>query len=635
MRMIPALVALVVLPIAAAIAVSPEPAAKSPADDPTFQNKAPPSSAMGGEQIFDQYCAKCHLGQVAKAPHRMFLQMMAPDAIQAAMDTGIMRAQAIGLTESQKAQVATWLGGEHAAPPLPAPTCSGQAAYFDTRQAPAASGWGITPENTRHIAGATAGLAAADVPRLKVKWAFAFPNAQRARSQPAIGYGAVYVGSQNGTVYALDAETGCVRWTFRASAEVRTAVVIEPPAAASARHATPMVYFGDLIARVYALDAFTGQLRWVVKADDHPNATVTAAPVLHDGRLYVSVSSLEVTSAADPSYECCTFRGSLLALDALTGATRWKSYTIPEAPREVGRTKIGTRILAPSGAPVWNSAVVDTRRGALYVGTGENYSTPAGDTSDAILAFRMSDGEMLWHAQKTRGDAWNVACMLKDNPNCPPEDGPDFDFGAASMLSRRAGAPDLLLSGQKSGMVYGTDPDARGRIVWSQRVGRGGIQGGVHFGMASDGERLYVPISDMRDEHNGKTYSEPSRAGLYALDPATGRFLWSTPADDVCGDRPFCDPGISASITSIPGVVFAGHMDGRLRGYDATTGKVVWEVDTTQSWKTVSGEVAHGGSFGGGAGPMVVGGTLYAVSGYGIYFHMPGNVLLAFSPDGR
>ena len=158
MRWITALAALVVLPIAAAIAVSPEPTAKSPADDPTFQNKAPPSSSMGGEQIFDQYCAKCHLGQVAKAPHRMFLQMMAPDAIQAAMDTGIMRAQAIGLTESQKAQVATWLGGEHAAPPLPAPTCSGQAAYFDTRQAPAASGWGITPENTRHIAGATAGL---------------------------------------------------------------------------------------------------------------------------------------------------------------------------------------------------------------------------------------------------------------------------------------------------------------------------------------------------------------------------------------------------------------------------------------------------------------------------------------------
>ena len=635
MRRITALAALVALPIAAAIAVSPEPAAKSPADDPTFQNKAPPSSATGGEQIFDQYCAKCHQGQVAKAPHRMFLQMMAPDAIQAAMDTGIMRAQAVGLTESQKAQVATWLGGEHAAPPLPAPTCTGKAAYFDTRQAPAASGWGITPENTRFIDGATAGLAAADVPKLKLKWAFAFPNAQRARSQPAVGYGAVYVGSQNGTVYALDSETGCVRWTFRATAEVRTAVVIEPPAAASTRHATPMVYFGDLIARVYALDAYTGQLRWVVKADDHPNATVTAAPVLRDGRLYVSVSSLEVTSAADPNYECCTFRGSLLALDAVTGATQWKSYTIPETPREVGRTKVGTRILAPSGAPVWNSAVVDVKRGALYVGTGENYSTPAGDTSDAILAFRMSDGQMLWHAQKTRGDAWNVACMLKDNPNCPPEDGPDFDFGAASMLFRRPGSPDLLLSGQKSGMVYGTDPDAHGRIVWSQRVGRGGIQGGVHFGMASDGEKLFVPISDMKDEHNGKTFTDPSRAGLYALDPTTGKFIWSTPADDVCGDRKFCDPGISASITAIPGVVFAGHMDGRLRGYDAATGKVVWEVDTTQPWKTVSGEVAHGGSFGGGAGPMVVGGTLYAASGYGIYFHMPGNVLLAFSPEGR
>jgi polyvinyl alcohol dehydrogenase (cytochrome) len=609
--------------------------ARSPAEDPTFQNKSAPAGAAGGEVVFDQYCAKCHLGQVAKAPHKMFLQMMAPDAILASMDTGIMRSQAEMLSDAQKQGVAVYLGGEHAAPARPAPQCSGKAGYFDTRRAPAASGWGITPTNARYIEADVSRLPAADLGKLKLKWAFAVPGAQRMRSQPAVAFGAVYMGSQNGTVYALDEDTGCVRWTYRASAEVRTAIVVESPESARARNSTPLVFFGDLIARVYALDAFTGQLKWVQKADDHPNATITAAPALYDGTLYVSVSSLEVTSAADPKYECCTFRGSVLALDPVTGTQRWKAYTIAQAPREVSRTSAGTRVLAPSGAPVWNTPTIDAKRGVLYVGTGENYSSPAGDTSDAQIAFRLADGAMVWHAQKTKGDAWNVACMLKDNPNCPPEDGPDFDFGASSILLSRAGAPDLLLLGQKSGDVFAIDPDERGRLIWRTKVGRGGIQGGVHFGMATDGERLYVPISDMRDEHNGKTFSEPSRAGIYALEPASGKVLWSSPADDACGGREFCDPGISAAITAIPGAVVAGHMDGRLRAYEAATGRVLWQVDTTQPWHTVSGDEARGGSFGGGAGPMIVNGKVFAASGYGIYFHQPGNVLLVFSPDGR
>jgi polyvinyl alcohol dehydrogenase (cytochrome) len=373
-----------------------------------------------GEPLFNQYCSGCHLGQVAKAPHKMFLQMMAPDAIFDALDAGIMRNTAAALTREQKQQVATYLGGDHPVSTAAAPRCTGDAARFDPARHPAASGWGITPENTRHIAGDNAKLALADLPRLELKWAFAFPNAQRARSQPAVAYGAVYVGSQDGTVYALDEETGCVRWTFRAPAEVRTAIIVEPQDAAGRHAGTPLVFFGDLLAHVYAVDAFTGAQRWTFKADDHPNATITGAPTLHDGTLYVPVSSLEVTSAGDPAYECCTFRGAVVALDAATGANRWKAYTIPTPPREVGRTRLGTRILAPSGAPVWNSPAIDAERGLLYVGTGENYSSPANDTSDALIAFRLKDGAMVWHAQKTANDAWNVACMLKDNPNCPP-----------------------------------------------------------------------------------------------------------------------------------------------------------------------------------------------------------------------
>jgi polyvinyl alcohol dehydrogenase (cytochrome) len=617
----------------AAPAAAPE---KKGAGDaaPRFDQKTT-AQEHPGEPLFNQYCASCHLGQVAKAPHKMFLQMMAPDAIYAALDTGIMRSHAEKMSAAERQQLATYLGGDHPLSTLRAPQCTGPAAAFDAGRRPMASGWGITPENTRHIGADDAQLVATDLPALELKWAFAFPNAQRARSQPAVAYGAVYVGSQDGTVYALDEETGCVRWTFRASAEVRTAVIVESPAAARSHAGEPLVYFGDLLARVYAVEAFSGRLRWSYKADDHPNATITGAPSLHDGALYVPVSSLEVTSAADPAYECCTFRGAVVALNALDGGLRWKAYTIPTEPRETGRTRVGTRILAPSGAPIWNSPAIDEKRGVLYVGTGENYSSPANDTSDALIAFRLADGVMVWHAQKTANDAWNVACMLPDNPNCPVENGPDVDFGASTLLLRDSGRGDLLLAGQKSGWVYGVDPDARGKIIWSSRVGRGGIQGGVHFGMASDGVRLYVPISDMVDEHDGRTHKEPSRAGIYALDPRTGAQLWAAPANDVCNGRAFCDPGISAAVTSMPGAVLAGHMDGRLRAYDSASGKVLWEVDTTQEWKTVSGEVARGGSFGGGAGPMIVHGKVFAASGYGLYFHMPGNVLLVFAPRPR
>ena len=322
-----------------------------------------------------------------------------------------------------------------------------------------------------------------------------------------------------------------------------------------------------------------------------------------------------------------------MAIDAATGVTLWKTHTIDEQPKEVGRTGVGTAILAPSGAPVWNSPSIDETRGVLYVGTGENYSSPSNDRSDALLAFDMQSGKLLWHRQKTRGDAWNVACMMANNPNCPVENGPDVDFGAATIVARDRNGRDLLLAGQKSGDVYALDPAQRGQPVWQQKVGRGGIQGGVHFGMALDGQTLFVPISDMSSpEAETHLHAVPSKAGLYAVDIANGKLLWATPANNVCNGRKFCEPGISAAITAIPGAVLAGHMDGRLRAYDSATGRVIWEFDSTQSFKTVSGSTATGGSFGGGAGPIAQDGMLFAASGYGVYFHMPGNVLLAFGP---
>ncbi len=581
-----------------------------------------------GAQVYREHCAVCHEGQVPKAPHKMFLQMMAPDSILAALTSGIMAEQGRPLTPATRRLVSEYLAGQHLEAlrsSHPAPVCTGKAARFDLGQLPAAVGWGH--DNSRFIPADVAQLSREEVPRLELKWAFAFPQAIRARSQPAIAYGAVYVGSQDGTVYALDLATGCVRWSYRASAEVRTAIVL---AGRDDRAGEHRLFFGDVIGHLYSLDALTGKPLWRVKVDEHPNATLTATPTLYAGVLYVPISSLEVTTAADPKYACCTFRGSVVALDAASGAIHWRTYSIDEQPRITRRTRAGTAILAPSGAPVWNSPTIDAARGVLYVGTGENYSTPANDRSDAILAVRLRDGKLLWSRQMSVGDAWNVACMMKDNPNCPVENGPDADFGAGTILVRLSGTRDLLVAGQKNGVVYALDPDGNGRLLWKRQVGRGGVQGGIHFGMAAADGRVFAPVADLRDGHDGRTYDAAPRPGLYALDAATGRLIWSVPAVDSCAGRAFCDPGISAAATAIPGVVFAGHMDGTLRAYDARDGRVLWQFDAAREFRTVSGATGRGGSFGG-AGPAVRAGYLVVNSGYGLYFHMPGNVLLAFA----
>lgn len=596
------------------------------------EKEAPSANAepRSGEAVYAEHCAQCHEGGVPKAPHKMFLEMMAPDAIYASMTEGIMQAQSEMLDDREKQQVAEHLAGTSLAayekPALP-PKCSAEEAEFDFDRPPSSTGWGVSHDNTRFVSSETAGLSAAEVPKLELAWVAAFPNALRARSEPGIAGGSLFVGSQDGTVYALNQETGCLRWTFRASAEVRTAIVVSPWQAGD-EEARPRLYFGDLLARAYAVDAVTGELLWSVKADDHPNATITGTPTLLDDRLFVPVSSLEVTSAADPAYPCCTFRGSVLALDAYDGTVLWKQYTVAAEPAEVGKTSVGTPIIAPSGAPIWNSPSVDAQAGLLFVGTGENYSSPAEGHSDAIIAMDIETGEKRWVFQATEGDAWNVACMLPDaRSNCPEEDGPDYDFGAATLLVD-TGQGKVLVAGQKSGEAFGIDPES-GELLWRQRLGRGGIQAGIHFGMAAMDGRVFVPISDFED---GQQHELPARPGMFAVDAASGDVAWYAKHEDRCGGREFCDPGISAPATAMPGAVFAGAMDGVLRAYDPDSGETLWQYDTAREFEALGGATGLGGSVGGSSGPVIRDGMVYMTSGYGIYFHMPGNVLLAFAP---
>ncbi len=581
-----------------------------------------------GKALYEQHCEQCHGGSVSKAPQLSLLQIMSASSVYRAMDSGIMQEQASALDPGQRRQIAEYLTGQdlddaHEAA-LP-PACSGDAASFDFNQPPNALGWGVQLGNQRNFDSSHTAINAGNISRLRLKWAFAYPDAVRARSQPATAGGAVFVGSQNGTVFALDQATGCLRWTFSTVAEVRTAIVIAPWQ--PGEHKSPLLYFGDLVGNVYAVNAVTGELAWRDRPDDHPSLTLTAAPALHDGRLYVPLSALEVTAAADPGYACCTFRGGVAVYAADTGEKLWTGYTIDEPPREVGKNSVGTPRIAPSGAPIWNTPALDLKRGVMYVGTGENYSSPANDTSDAILALDLADGSIRWRQQMTSGDAWNMGCETEEKINCPPENGPDYDFGAAVIIARTAEGREVLIAGQKSGVVYGLDPDKGGEVLWQKKLGRGGIQGGVHFGMAVDGEVVYVPMSDF---DGGPRWPGEPFPGMYALDVESGEVLWYQRARDVCAGRDLCQPGLSAAASAFPGGVLGGAMDGHLRAYSADDGSVLWDFDSARAFPTVNGVSASGGSFGGGSGPVFAGRRLFVNSGYGIYFHMPGNVLLAF-----
>jgi len=601
----------------------------------TFAESEKATQAHPGEAAYAEHCGGCHDKGVYKTPSKFFLSMIGPENILNSMNGGTMEAYAADIEPELRQAIAEYIAGRKliaGEKPKAPPACDDEHG-FDAGQTPVSLGWGNDRANSRFQPAELGGLTVEDVPSLEVKWAFAYPNAAQARSQPTVAGGAVYFGSQDGTVRALDARTGCLRWAFKANAEVRNAIIISPWSKGD--DPSPTIYFGDLLARAYAVDAITGELRWMAKVDPHPNATITGALALVGDRLFVPVSSLEVVPPADPKYACCTFRGAVVALDARSGEMIWKNYSVDKEPAVVGHNRAGTPIYAPSGAPFWNSPTIDIKRGQLYVGSGENYTSPADGNSDAIFAFDMETGEKRWVSQQTRNDAWNVACIASytdDDANCPVEDGPDYDFAASPILATLEDGREFVVAGQKSGHVAGIDPE-NGQTLWKTPVGRGGIQGGILFGMAAEGGRVYVPISDMfyPEDLERFKFKTPARPGLYAISAENGALLWSSPAPDVCGDLENCDPGIGQAITAIPGAIIAGHFDGRLRIYSSEDGKVLWELNTLRDFDTVSGEKARGGSLMGG-GPMVANGMIYINSGYGMYFHMPGNVLLAIGP---
>ncbi len=541
------------------------------------------------------------------------------------LTSGPMQPQAAGLSMNDRVALATYLTGRAPSGRLsPVPeTNRCQAPYAPADDAgPAWNGWGRELANTRFQS--DPGLTAAEVPRLKLRWAFGY-RATYVYGQPTLVGGRVYVTSSSGRVYSLDAKSGCSYWTFDAPTAVRTAVSV-------ARVGGKLrVAFGDDASFIYLLDADHGRLVWKRRLDPQPSARITGAPAFQGRRLYVPISSLEELTAPMPSYECCKFRGSVAALDVASGRVIWRTYIIAQPPKPYRKNGTGTQLYGPAGGSVWSAPTLDPDHDLLYVGTGNSYTDVATEHTDSILALRMSSGAVMWANQLRPKDNYIVGCdapATAGQGNCPHTLGPDVDFGTSPILRTLASGARVLLTGEKSGRVYALNP-ANGQELWHAQVGVGSSLGGIEWGSAADAERLYAPVSDAA--------AAPGRpGGLVALRLSDGRQLWrAAPPPPLCSWGPRnCLAAQSAAATAIPGVVFSGSEDGHLRAYSSADGRVIWDVDTARVYATVNGVPAAGGSLDNG-GATLVGGMLFVNSGYGRIVGEPGNVLLAFSVDGK
>jgi polyvinyl alcohol dehydrogenase (cytochrome) len=579
-----------------------------------------------GFALFQTHCTVCHGNPaVERAPSPEAIRAMPPERILAALGTGgLMAAQGEALTEPERRSIAEFMSGRPlgsakvgAASAMPN-QCARHPPFEDPASGPLWNGWSTNSANQRFQPAVMARIAARDVPRLKLKWAFGFPSGVSSNAEPTIASGRLYVGSDNGYFYSLDAKTGCVYWSFETGSIIRGASVVGPIAGhAPARFA---VYAGDGHANVLALDAQTGTLLWKVHVDDHFVARITAGLRLYGGKLFVPVSSSEEFAAGTPDYPCCTSRGSVVALDANTGRQIWKAWVIAETPQPYLKQANGVWLYRPAGGAVWNTPTVDPKRHAVYFGTGDATTAPSPPTTDAVMAVDIDTGRTLWSYQATEGDVRIGGCTgAQQSAACPKNNGPDMDIGNSPILVALPNGRRVLLAGTKSADVFALDPDEGGALRY--RVNPTGIEPGGNFrpgapailwGGAADSERMYYGLGT---------------GGLAAMDLATGRVLWRF-RPEASGSSGV--ESLGAAPTVIPGVVFEGSGSGVLYALSAVDGRVLWQFDTARTLQTVNKVAAHGGAIAV-SGAVAVDGMLYVGSGYAVgNGAAAGNLLLAF-----
>ncbi|HEY7797999.1 MAG TPA: PQQ-binding-like beta-propeller repeat protein [Hyphomonadaceae bacterium] len=591
-------------------------------------------AAHPGKAVYDKACGACHNNpEGARAPGLASLRLMRKPSVEYAITIGYMRTQAKNLTANERMQVVDWLalGQPDNSAWIQQAKCKGAPARINASATSTAPTWGVNLSNTRMQTSKQSGLRKQDFANLELAWAAAFPQTPTMRSQPVVVGSTIYVvASDAGRMYALDANTGCAKWQYESPTPLRSSISY-----GEISKGKPVIVAGDATGFVVAVDALNGKQVWRSDVRLHEANRITGTPVIHKGRVYAPLSATEINHAVDEAYECCKAQGAVIAIDLGTGRKIWTGRLMEEA-KQTQKSRVGTQMWGPSGGPIWNTPAIDEKRNLLYVGTGEQNSIPFVDTTDAIVAFDLDTGQRKWVFQATERDLWHYACPR--GANCfGAEQGVtrDVDFGGSVVIGKRADGRDIILAGQKSGDIWALDPDNGGKLIWNIRLSRGGANGGVHWGIATDGSRVFAPMND-----NSQPTEELPLAGvaLHALDVETGKVMWTARGEGDCsGDRKEryagCDRrfGFSPAPLIIDGAVLQGSVDGILRVFDAKTGAELWRYDTMRKFDTVNGVPGNGGSID--SSPYIAAnGMLYVVSGYARFGESPGNVLLAFKP---
>jgi polyvinyl alcohol dehydrogenase (cytochrome) len=594
-----------------------------------------------GKAAYQQYCAACHNQPATRAPALAALRQLSAQTLRFALTEGIMRQQGSAVPREQFEQLIGYLAAADTggADWVAGMMCKPEQRTVDVSQPVAMSMVGTDVRNSRRLSAQQSGLTSADLRNLELAWAIAFPKTASLRTSAVIvGSTLFYSPVQTGKLLALDTHSACVKWAYDAGAPLRSSLSYGDLGGGKLA-----LIFGDARGNVHTVEPKTGTQIWKGEARHDAFGGITGAPVLTGNRIIVPISSSGVGRGADPKYECCEGHGAVVVLDASSGQKLWVAHTMEDAKYTGKVSSTGVKQRGPSGAPIWSTPAVDVQRGLVYAGTGQATSLPATNTSDAVLALDLATGHLKWSFQALARDVWHLGCQFdptKSGPNCPSAADSvlkDYDFGAGIVIGKRRDGRDMLIGGQKSGDLWGLDPDAQGKVLWRQTFGTGTPLGGIHWGLAIDDERVFAPVNDPALPVPGFV----PQPAMHAVDMETGKVLWSKPVQPDCKNGrlerfPLCNEryGLSAAPLVIDKSVVAGALDGRLYIYDAASGDIVWQYDTLRDFPTLNGIEGKGGSIESqsvfaGAGMLFVG------SGYGQFNQAPGNVLLAFRPKGK
>ena len=607
-----------------------------------------------GEKIFDKNCASCHDNPATHAPSREALSGFSKETVLIAQEFGKMQPMAAHLSKLERGLIAIYLAGSAPVDPwIEENRCTASSAGNDRTEY--VGSWGLGGHNRRFVDDEKSGITRDNVGSLELAWSLAFPKVTDMRSQPAIIGDTLYFGDKTGKLYAIDRRSGCIRASNEVLSGIRSAIT-----AITLNDGSKLLVFADSMASIFAVDPDSLEVVWQEAARLYETSVITGSISYHNGRLLVPVSSYEVAVSGSPTHVCCKSHGGVIALDAGSGARLWEWHGTTDATVQ-GQNSAGMDLYGPSGVSVWSTPAIDAKRNRIYIGTAENLSHPATDTSDAVVALDMDSGELIWRFQAIPDDVWNAAC-LNDGANCPENAGGDFDFGASIIIAELPGGDEVLLAGQKSGDVFALnpDPDNRdGQLVWHRRVSNAAIgpnlaqtttNGGIHWGMALSGQRLLVAASDPERDRPGYV----PNPGIHALNLADGAVLWNQKIERGCfieeANKPLIGLknmssgkkqnfeelyrcsfyyGLSAALTATPELVFSGGLDGKVRAFDLESGEILWQTTTAQPFDTVNGVKGHGGSIDV-TGQVLADGWLYVQSGYSMFGQLPGNVLLAY-----